>query len=81
MDITLQQTSEDTYVFDMIGFNPYFNGYYTSTHKEFYLNKKKNKVLILILMDITLQHDDKVILKNFRHSFNPYFNGYYTSTY
>ena len=80
MDITLQQTSEDTYVFDMIGFNPYFNGYYTSTHKEFYLNKKKNKVLILILMDITLQHYfDPTDAKSI-YSFNPYFNGYYTST-
>ena len=55
MDITLQQYDiQDDIRCTSYSFNPYFNGYYTST-RRIELDKFRYEVLILILMDITLQ--------------------------
>ena len=54
MDITLLQTSSVTSVLAVPGFNPCFNGYYTSTGLEIKNFSIIEKVSILVLMDITL---------------------------
>ena len=56
MDITLLLYCDECLELGQYGFNPCFNGYYTSTILFYYKTFYPSLVSILVLMDITLLH-------------------------
>ena len=57
MDITLLLYCDECLELGQYGFNPCFNGYYTSTILFYYKTFYPSLVSILVLMDITLLRD------------------------